>query len=243
MNKIAWIILVLGSSLLLNDCGSKKSDSSATLNLPDILDFASSPSDTFVVDSTGQTKVSRAFPFKGTGSACAHAGAHLHFTNTGAPYLVDLIAPADGVITRVESCVVVNSNDRYGVNLTFAQTGGKNVTFSYSIEPMDGYHCSGGVQGSDNGAYAPYILVQEGESVTKGQVIARMYKPNNGSDGSHLHFHLQTEGNSGFQCPNIFDSAVTTTFASLYGTEDCSGTDFGAPTFCYQPGAGEDLMP
>jgi hypothetical protein len=240
MNKFAWTVLVLSSSIFLANCGSDSDEE--TLNYPLISQFASSPSDTFVLDSTGQAKVSRAFPFKGTGSACAHTGGHLHFTNTGAPYTVDLFAPADGVIDRVEQCVIVGDNDRYGVSLAFAQVDGKKVTFEYSIEPMDGHLCSGGAQGVDNGAFAPYILVHVGDSISKGQIIARMYKADTGGDDSHLHFHLQTEGDSTFHCPNIFNTAVTSTFAGLYGSETCSGAAFGA-TFCYEPGPGENLLP
>lgn len=204
----------------------------------DISTFVSSPSDQFFLTPSGLAKVSRAFPYKGTSSGCAHSGAHVNFTNTGAPYTVDIIAPAAGKIGRVDKCKYIGSTDRYGVTLNFASSNGEIIAFDFSIEPHDGYLCSGGNDGSDNGFYHSYIFVDEGDKVSKGDVIARMYKSNSGDDGAHVHFNL-TYGDS-TACPNIFSSAVTTTFSSLFGTENCNGSSYPA-TFCYLPGSGEDL--
>ncbi len=119
------------------------------------------------------------------------------------------------------------------MTIAFANHDGDAVELDYSIEP-DGTPCA-----ANPDAYAPYLLVEEGDAVVKGQLIARQLKTANGSDGAHVHFDLRNGGD--VACPNIFTAAVTSSFDAHYGTEACSGTPFAAPTFCFQPDAGEDL--
>lgn len=206
---------------------------------PDISSFASLPSDQFIINSEGISKVSRAHPYKGASTSCSHAGAHLHFTNDGAPYTVDIFAPADGVINRIDKCLDIGTSDRYGFTLAFARSGSNVISFEFSLEPMDGHPCSPGYGGNPD-FFTPYILVSEGQEVSKGDLLGRLLKTNNGSDNTHIHFHLLKEGPYTFHCPNIFDAAITSTFGSLYGGETCSGSSMPA-TFCYCPDPGEDL--
>src|SRR5688500_4829477 len=83
-------------------CSPACSSDDEALDLPEISSFASSPSDQFLIDSTGLALVSRAHPYKGAGSGCAHEGAHLHFEDTGSDYTVDVFAPVAGTISRVD---------------------------------------------------------------------------------------------------------------------------------------------
>lgn len=208
-------------------------------SFPDISSFGSLPTDQFIIDSVGLSKVSRAHPFKGAATSCPHTGAHLHFTNTDAPYTVDIFAPSDGVISRVDKCMDIGTSDRYGFTLAFARTGSNIVSFEFSLEPMDGHPCSSGY-GGDANFFTPYILVTEGQEVSKGDLLGRLLKTNSGNDSAHLHFHLLKEGPYTFHCPNIFNSTITSTFGSLYGAETCSGSTMPA-TFCYCPASDEDL--
>lgn len=227
-------------SLLLCSCKKKSTLATTALTLPEISTFATTPSDQFILSATGLAKVSRAFPYKGTLSTCAHQGAHLNFTNSGAPYAVDLIAPAAGTISRIDPCYVLSGSDKYEVSMKFATSGDEAVSMDFSLEPQHGYLCSGGVSGSDNGFYSTYIRVTEGQTVAKGDVIAQMYKSNSGDDGAHIHFNLRVSGRSAFACPNIFSSTITSQFGALYGGETCSGTSMPS-TLCYLPDSTEDL--
>lgn len=208
-------------------------------DFPDISLFGITPSDQFIIDSIGLSKVSRASPFKGAGTSCAHAGAHLNFTNTSAPYTVDIFAPADGTINRVDRCLDIGATDRYGFSLAFARSGSNTVSFEFSLEPQDGHPCSPAYGGNPD-FFAPYIFVTEGQQVSKGDLLGRLLKTNNGSDSAHIHFHLLKEEVNSFHCPNIFDTTITGTFGSLYGAETCSGSAMPA-TFCYCPASNEDL--
>ncbi len=228
---------VFSLMLLLAACSQKKDELLPDVNLPDISSFASSPSDQFIVDSAAMTRVSRAHPYKGAGTACAHRGAHLHFMDTGSDYTVDMHAPADGVVLRITPCFNLgNGNDKYEVDIGIAKHNGQSLLFEFSLEPIAGLLCQ-----SNADFYKQFILVSQGQTVQKGQVIARLYKKGGvGGDATHVHFDLQDMLSEDFHCPNIFTSAITAQFATHYGTETCNGTAFPA-TFCYQPAAGEDL--
>lgn len=100
---------------------------------------------------------------------------------------------------------------------------------------MDGTPCD-----TDADYYTPYIFVEEGEQVVKGQILGQMYKTAQPADGAHIHFDILNDRTNSFYCPNIFNTSIETSFASLFGTDVCGGVQFPA-TFCYQPGPGEDL--
>jgi len=223
-------------TLLLAGC-EKKDETLLGANLPDISSFASSPSDQFIIDSSSIAHVSRAHPYKGAGTSCAHQGAHLHFMDTGFDYTVDMRAPADGVVLRITPCFNLgNGNDKYEVDIGIAKHNGQSLLFEFSLEPFAGLLCQ-----SNSDFYKQFILVSQGQTVQKGQVIARLNKKTGvGGDATHVHFDLQDMQSGNFHCPNIFTPAIAAQFGTLYGAETCSGTPFPA-TLCYQPAAGEDL--
>ena len=256
-------------SLIITGCGEDNEGSKTTggsgrnsgsgsasySDLPLITSFASTPSDQFILDSDGLTKVSRAMPWYGASTECAasssglggHTGGHVHFTQTGAPYEVNIYAIADGYVTRVDTCYGASFTDRYGIDIAIGKTAsGDNVTFHYSIEPLENgqtnpHPCSDESYGDPN-YFAQYIFVEEGQKVSKGDLIAKYPKyAGQSDDGAHIHFNLLTD--DGQKCPNIFNSQVTTDFAASPddGLLKCYTTNID-PTFCYMPDAGEDIV-
>lgn len=232
---VIWPLLFTGI-LLVACAGGGSNSSSGGGGLPDIATFATTPSDQFLLNTADLlAKVPRAHPYKGAGQSCAHAGAHLHFTNTGAPYEVPVYSPVGGTISTIKHCFDLgNGNDSFQILIQFATYQGSAVKLVLSFEPFGGRLC-----GTNPNFYDQYILVKEGQAVTKGDLIAKMSKTNSGNNDAHIHFHLSTASGH-MHCPNIFSSGVVNDFAKTYGTETCSGTAFPA-TFCYLPATGEDL--
>ncbi len=151
-----------------------------------------------------------------------------------------VLQPVNGVVERVEKCFVVGANDKYEISIKFANSGGNIVSISLSLEPFGGYLCSGGSSGSDNGSFHSNILVNEGDSVTAGQLIGKMLVPAGSADDTHIHFHLNTDS-VGFSCPNIFSSGIADVFDNKFSSTACGGGAFPQGGLCSQPGAGEDL--
>jgi hypothetical protein len=191
--------------------GTAKLGTSPTQRLPDISVFLDRPSDRFPVDIDD---VCRGHPFMGIDADHPHAGAHAHFDNSGNRWpnggdepsnYPAIYAVADGVIARVDSHFHLGpGNDRYGVDLAFAQDGRAAAChFCYSIEPM--------VAEPSDGFYLRFILVEQGQEVRKGDRIAFMYTPRAGQ-GTHVHFHVRIDGHQGFYAPAIFTSHVVDEF-------------------------------
>lgn len=199
--------------------------------LPDISTFLTNPSDRFLVDfETGGTTVEDGgWPFLGLNAEHAHAGAHIEFNNstnkwpkggTSPSNYPAIYAVADGTVSRIDHYFQVGANYRYGMDLTFAQNTNGNICFAYSIEPM--------INPNDSNFYEPYILVSEGQSVHKGDIIAYMYLAPSAGQGPHIHFHLQYPNNGSlpFMSPSIFNSSVVNRFFNHWGY---GGTDGGTP--------------
>lgn len=180
--------------------------------LPEISVFLTKPSDRFLVDIK---EVSRGHPFLGVNSTRPHAGAHVHFDNTKnrwpkgkdepASYPA-IYAVADGVVSRIDTHFPLSGgNDRYGLDLTFAKDHtGSACRFCYSIEPM--------APEPSKGFYKKFLLVKEGQKVSKGDVIAYLYTPPTSGDGCHIHFHLMVDGKRGFLAPAIFTPDIAKQF-------------------------------
>ena len=128
-----------------------------------------------------------------------------------------IYAVADGIITRIDYSFRLRemfepalgkqvANRRYGIGLTFAREGNTGVTFHYSIEPF--------IDPETTNFYDQFILVKLGQQVKKGQVIARMYIPENQklAEKTHIHFNLIKEGGGGFISPSIFDQKIVQEF-------------------------------
>jgi hypothetical protein len=238
--KTTWAFLLF--ALVLAACKGKDNPPlpmSAFSNLPDVASFAASPSDQFIVDTAGLSKVSRAHPYKGAGTSCPHTGAHLHFKDDVSDYRVEMRAPADGVVARITPCFNLgNGNDKFEVDIAVATHNGEPLLFEFSLEPFAGLQCQ-----SNADFYKQFIFVSLGQTVKKGDVIALLLKKVGiGGDATHVHFDLQDMQSGAFHCPNIFTAAIESSFAGVYGSETCSGAPFGPSAgFCYQPAAGEDL--
>ena len=128
-----------------------------------------------------------------------------------------IYAVADGIITRIDYSFRLRemfepalgkqvANRRYGIGLTFAREGNTGVTFHYSIEPF--------IDPRTNNFYDQFILVKLGQQIKKGQVIAKMYIPENRklAEKTHIHFNLIKEGGGGFISPSIFDQKIVQEF-------------------------------
>jgi hypothetical protein len=177
---IRWIpILLFCCFFIFSNCAKKVDETTNGSNFPDISTITASPATQFIIDPAliATTAIARTSPFSGTGSTCAHAGAHIHFQQSGSSYLVDVYSPVNGTIGRLEKCYIVGSNDKYEIGINFANNGGNTVSLSLSLEPFAGFLCSGGNSGSDNGAFHGNILVNAGDNVTAGQLIAKMFVP------------------------------------------------------------------
>ena len=190
-------------------------------SLPSIKDFHKRPSDRFLVDLE---VVRRGHPYKGRRAERPHIGGHVYFdvqNISGSTKTIQkspvIYAVADGIITRIDYSFRLRemfepalgkqvANRRYGIGLTFAREGNTGVTFHYSIEPF--------IDPETTNFYDQFILVKLGQQVKKGQVIARMYIPENQklAEKTHIHFNLIREGGGGFISPSIFDQKIVQEF-------------------------------
>ena len=190
-------------------------------SLPSIKDFHKRPSDRFLVDLE---VVRRGHPYKGRRAERPHTGGHVYFNVqdiSGSAKTIQkfpaIYAVADGIITRIDYSFRLRemfepalgkqvANRRYGIGLTFAREGNTGVTFHYSIEPF--------IDPRTNNFYDQFILVKLGQQVKKGQVIAKMYIPENRklAEKTHIHFNLIREGGGGFISPSIFDEKIVREF-------------------------------
>ncbi|MCH2371026.1 MAG: hypothetical protein MK324_10905 [Pirellulales bacterium] len=189
-------------------------------DLPAIQIFKTTPSSRFLVDLD---VVSRGHPYIGRRAERPHTGGHVYFNPRDKKLSRDvseyppIYAVADGVITRIDYSFELRpmferalgrdvANRRYGIGLTFAREQERGVTFHYSIEPF--------VRPKDPDFYDQFILVKLGQKVRKGEVIARMYLPENQelAKKSHIHFNLIREGGGGFISPSIFNNATVRAF-------------------------------
>jgi len=191
------------------------------VSLPSIKDFHQRPSDRFLVDLE---VVRRGHPYKGRRAERPHTGGHVYFNVqdiSGSAKTIqkfpEIYAVADGIITRIDYSFRLRemfepalgkqvANRRYGIGLTFAREGNTGVTFHYSIEPF--------IDPRTNNFYDQFILVKLGQQIKKGQVIAKMYIPENRklAEKTHIHFNLIREGGGGFISPSIFDQKIVREF-------------------------------
>jgi len=191
------------------------------VSLPSIKDFHQRPSDRFLVDLE---VVRRGHPYKGRRAERPHTGGHVYFNVqdiSGSAKTIqkfpEIYAVADGIITRIDYSFRLRemfepalgkqvANRRYGIGLTFAREGNTGVTFHYSIEPF--------IDPRTNNFYDQFILVKLGQQIKKGQVIAKMYIPENRklAEKTHIHFNLIREGGGGFISPSIFDEKIVREF-------------------------------
>ncbi len=183
-------------------------------SLPDISVFQTHPTDTFLVDTA---YITDGHPFKGEGAINPHEGAHLYIDNpsttwpqggTDPEHYPAIYAVADGTISKVDTYFPVGTNYRYGVTLAFAKKNGADVLLHYSIEPM--------TDPGDDTFYIPFLQVEKGQAVSKGDVLAYFYLPPGNGGNSHIHFHLKMNGANEFYAPDIFTTNVVHAFAQQW---------------------------
>ncbi len=183
--------------------------------LPDIQKFKTDPSDRFIVDIP---TINAGHPFRGRRANQPHQGAHTHWDNTdnawpqGGTSPKDypvLYAVADGYISRIDYSFPVGANDRYGVDLSFAENDSTVYLFCYGIEPM--------IPEPSKDFYRQFIFVTQGQRVQKGDTIAAMYLPPSAGIGCHIHFHIQQTGMNNFLAPAIFTDGVVDSFHAAWG--------------------------
>jgi hypothetical protein len=184
-------------------------------DLPELSFFESNKTDQFIVNLED---VVGGHPFKGEGTKDPDDGAHVNWDNSNYkwPYgtpVTDfpaVYAVSDGYVDKIETYGEVGGGrHKYSVNIIFAQKDGQPVKFTASIEPS--------MSPGDSSFYEPFIMVEEGESVYKGQIIAYMYiAPDGNFPGPHIHFSVQPNGESQ-QAPAIFTEQIVQEFHEKWG--------------------------
>ncbi|MEE3373322.1 MAG: hypothetical protein VX346_28560 [Planctomycetota bacterium] len=218
--------------------------------LPDMEEIRVARSDRFLVDLD---QVRTGHPYKGVRADRPHTGAHIYFRPlkkrlkaTDVQRYPAIYAVADGVVTRIDYSfrlreVYVSAlkrrvaNRRYGIGLAFAQVDGAAVVMHYSIEPF--------VDPGDAKFYDPFIFVRVGQRVKKGDVIGRMYLPDDPrvAENSHIHFNLLGGRRRHFQSPSIFDERIVRAFHATWDRR--RGVDGGVrmpPCMGYRLGRDEN---
>ena len=219
-----------GSGNNNSDPGSGNSES----HVMTLQELISNPIDQFIIDDDSLSKVSHAHPFMGSGEVCAHAGAHIVFKEESESYLINIYAPVDSVIAQVRLCEDLgNGNDKYDILLDIADDNGDYVNMAISLEPFGGMLCE-----SDSDYYQQFVFVEAGDKVKKGDLIAKLLRPNSGSP--HTHICFKTTSPLGSHCPNIFTEQIVKNFSSVFGGVTCNGAPFGE-TLCYRPAQDEDI--
>jgi hypothetical protein len=220
MKKIWPVILfIVCISVVVLSCDDESEpvhpQNGGDASLPDIQYFKTNPSDRFLVDI--QT-ITVGHPFRGRRANTPHQGAHTHWDNTDNAWPQGgtlpenypvIYAVADGIIDRIDYKLQVGTNDRYGVDLAFAENDTSVYLFNYSIEPM--------IPEPSADFYRQFIHVTLGQHVQKGDTIAFMYLPPGAGIGCHIHFHIQQTNRNNFLAPAIFRSDVVDTFYARWG--------------------------
>ena len=189
--------------------------------LPDIGTFSTNPTNQFLVDLI---TVNDGHLFRGQNATKPHPGAHIYFDETffdayaASGNLSDLpkiYAVADGEVAKVDTYFPqTTGNYRYGLLLNIATKNSNTVNINYSIEPF--------LNPSNSSFYLPFLLVNVGDQVSKGDLIAYMYSSTStnsadctgscdpSSKNAHIHFELNSNGQK--MSPSIFTTSVMASF-------------------------------
>jgi len=181
----------------------------------DISSLVTDKSAAFLVDSS-----ERYSTHGGYGSSCAHPGAHVIFD--GDERTRNIYAVSDGVIARIDYCETAGENNKYNILLSMGLVGATPVYMEYSIEPFAGKPCD-----SNEDFFKSAILVEEGDAVTKGQLIATITPK---TDSAHIHFSLIADGAN--ICPDIFPASVFS--EDVIGSIQDAGCSESATSLCFE---------
>jgi len=202
--------------------------------IPDIGYFADNKSDQFLVDFED---IIAGHPFVGQRSPKPHNDAQVYFSNSD-PRWEQAVNPsdypavyavADGIISMAEGeNAYYNVRDKtnyqppwyhviYGFNLHFANKNGEKLMFHYSLEPYITLH------DKPRDFYKQFILVEDGQRVRKGDVLAYMYispfeERITGPNSAHIAFNLMFENKGPWDVfpPAIFTEEVVNQFHEIY---------------------------
>ena len=215
--------------------------------LPDIKFFATNKSDQFLVDFDD---IVAGHPFVGQRSPKPHNDAQVYFSNSDPRWLQAnepsdypaVYAVADGYIAMPEGEMsYFNVRDKtwidppwyhvlYGFNLRFATVDGEPLVMNYSLEPYVTLH------DRPRDFFKQFILVEDGQRVKKGDVLAHMYvspfeERISGPTSAHIAFTLMKEQGNPWDVypPAIFTEEIVEQFASIYRTptEGWNSTSYG----------------
>ena len=164
--------------------------------------FETNPSNIFILSDmellSATNKLDHTEPQVAANNPCEHIGGglqaqgvHLTFNRQAISggYLVEVLAPADGKVDRVDTCTDTcnkdgcTGNTQYSIVLEIAKhkEDGKAIYLQYSFEPIiKNSTCSlpdtlEGVEA--NSTYADLIYVKRNEFVKKGDSIAHLWIP------------------------------------------------------------------
>ena len=215
--------------------------------LPDIKHFATNKSDQFLVDFED---IIAGHPFVGQRSPAPHNDAQVYFSNSDPRWLQAskpsdypaVYAVADGVIAMAEGEMsYFNVRDKtwadppwyhvlYGFNLRLATMDGESLVMNYSLEPYVTLH------DRPRDFFKDFLLVEDGQQVKKGDVLAYMYvspfeERISGAASAHIAFTLMKEHGNPWDVypPAIFTEEIVEQFASIYQnpTEGWNSTSYG----------------
>ena len=208
--------------------------------LPDISAVLQNKSDIFLVKTNEIGKsVIGVTPMPGSKSGCYHGGGHVEFNETTELQAINVYAPLDGIVSHVDKCFAHlgyndNPQEHYKIHIQYAQRNNKMFELQLAFEPMAKIICSSG----DNPDYfSPYIKVQKGQKVSKGQIIGQMVLIP--GSRSHIHFNsLYSAYLNTFMCPDIFAPIVVNELDDTF-VGDCQNQPFttiSKGSLCYNPG-------
>ena len=203
-------------------------------SVPDIKYYSESKSDRFLVDFDD---IIAGHPFVGQRSPKPHNDAQVYFSNSDPRWEQALkpsdypavYAVADGIISMAEGEMgYYNVRDKsyyqppwyhviYGFNLHFANINGEKLMFHYSLEPYITLH------DKPRDFYKQFILVEDGQRVEKGDILAYMYvspfaERITGPNSAHIAFNLMFENKGPWDVfpPAIFTEEVVNQFHEIY---------------------------
>jgi hypothetical protein len=234
-------------TLSMSDAVMIEETASQETQLPDISYFANNKSDRFLVDFED---IIAGHPFVGQRSPVPHNDAQVYFSNSDPRWLgatkpsdyPPIYAVADGVIAMAEGEMsYYNIRDKtfwdppwyhvhYGFNLRFATMDGEPLVINYSLEPYVT------LEGKSRDFFKQFLLVEDGQKVKNGDLLAYMYVPPfeeriSGPASSHVAFTMMKEQGNPWDVfpPAIFTKEIVDQFSGIYRnpTEGWDSTSYG----------------
>ena len=224
VSSLLSVLIIIGIASCGQSTDTSSSSNTTTTSdtiLPSIHYFNKNPSDQFLVS---MNTVVDGHMYRGKNATDPHTGGHVYFSNESSTWPLNgvdtpsnyppIFAVADGHVNKVDTYFAVADNYRYGINLSIATDEDNTISFFYSIEPF--------IDPEDSSFYEPYILVEVGDTVQKGDIIAYMYLAPNSGPNAHIHFNLLSSNNgpSTFLAPIIFTDSLVSDFAEHISTEN-----------------------